>query len=58
MIAAGGIPGRTQTLALAIFSDLQAGRDREAMALVGVTVVLPFAAAWTVEVLTRRRCGP
>ncbi|MEO8197711.1 MAG: molybdate ABC transporter permease subunit [Thermoanaerobaculia bacterium] len=55
VIVAGNIPGKTQTLALAIFSDMQVGRDTEAMTLVGVTVVLAFAALWTVEILTRRR---
>src|SRR5207247_5445675 len=40
VIVAGNIPGRTQTLALAIFNDMQIGRDREAMVLVGITVVL------------------
>ena len=54
VIVAGNIPGRTQTLALAIFSDMQVGRDAEAMTLVGVTVALAFAALWTVELLTRR----
>lgn len=54
VIVAGNIPGRTQTLALAIFSDIQIGRDEDAMALVGVTVVLAFAALWTVEALLRR----
>lgn len=54
VIVAGNIPGKTQTLALAIFSDMQVGRDAEAMTLVGVTVVVAFAALWTVEVLTRR----
>ncbi len=55
VIVAGNIPGRTQTLALAIFTDLQTGHDREAMVLVAVTVVLAFAAVWTVEILQRRR---
>ncbi len=53
VIVAGNIPGKTQTLALAIFSDLQVGRDAEAMTLVGITVVLAFAALWTVEALSR-----
>lgn len=51
VIVAGNIPGRTQTLALAIFSDMQVGRDREALFLVGITVVLAFAAIWCVELL-------
>ncbi len=54
VIVAGNIPGKTQTLALAIFSDLQVGRDAEAMTLVGITVVLAFAALWTVEALLRK----
>lgn len=55
VIVAGNIPGKTQTLALAIFSDMQLGHDREAMTLVGVTVVLAFAALWTTELLQRRK---
>ena len=57
VIVAGNIPGRTQTLALAIFSDIQIGHDQEAMALVGLTVVIAFAAVWTVEILLRGRAG-
>src|SRR5262245_13738523 len=53
VIVAGNIPGRTQTLALAIFSDIQSGHDREALVLVGITVVLAFVAIWCVEVLLR-----
>ena len=54
VIVAGNIPGKTQTLALAIFSDMQVGRDSEAMTLVGITVVLAFVALWTVEILQRK----
>jgi molybdate transport system permease protein len=54
VVVAGNIPGRTQTLALAIFSDLQAGDDARAMLLVGVTVALAFVAVWTVERLVHR----
>jgi molybdate transport system permease protein len=54
VIVAGNIPGQTQTLALAIFNDMQVGRDSEAMTLVGVTVVLAFVALWTVEGLLRQ----
>lgn len=57
VIVAGNIPGRTQTLALAIFNDMQTGRDREALALVGLTVLLAFAAVFTVESLLRRRAS-
>ncbi len=55
VIVAGNIPGKTQTLALAIFNDLQVGHDREARLLVGVTVALAFAAMAATEVLLRRR---
>ena len=55
IIVAGNIPGKTQTLALAIFSEMQIGHDRKALALVAMTVMLAFAAIWTVEILLRRR---
>ena len=55
VMVAGNIPGRTQTLALAIFSDSQTGHDDRAHLLVGVTVVLAFAALWTAEWIVRRR---
>ena len=55
IIVAGNIPGKTQTLALAIFSEMQIGHDRNALALVAMTVVVAFAAIWTVEILLRRR---
>jgi len=55
IMIAGNIPGRTQTMALAIFQRTQIGQDGAALRLVGVTVVLAFAAVWTTELLTRRR---
>jgi molybdate transport system permease protein len=54
VMIAGNIPGRTRTLALAIFHENQVGRDDRALALVGVTVVLAFAALWAAERLHRR----
>ncbi len=54
ILVAGNIPGETQTLPLAIFSDLQVGRDDAAMSLVAITVVLAFGALWTTEALLRR----
>ena len=53
VIVAGNIPGRTQTLALAIFADIQAGAHAEANLLLGITVAIAFAAIWTVELLLR-----
>jgi len=55
IMVAGNIPGRTQTLALAIFHESQIGRDDRALVLCGVTVGLAFAALWTTEWITRLR---
>ena len=55
VMVAGNIPGRTRTLALAIFNDNQTGRDDRALVLAGVTAVLAFAALWITEWVTRRR---
>ena len=55
ILVAGSIPGRTQTLALAIFHRTQIGQDGDAMRLVLLTVVLAFVAVWTSEILSRRR---
>lgn len=43
-LVAGNMPGRTQTLALAIFDDIQAGRDERATVLLVIAVALAFAA--------------
>jgi len=55
ILIAGNIPGRTQTLALAIFQRTQIGQDDAALRLVAVTVVLAFVTVWTTEVITRRK---
>ena len=55
VMLAGNIPGRTQTLALAIFHDSQLGRDDRARVLAGVTAVLAFVALWSAEVVGRAR---
>lgn len=55
VIVAGNIPGKTQTLALAIFNDIQIGRDDEARRLVGLTAVLAFVAIWISERLLSQR---
>lgn len=49
LMVAGSLPGRTQTLALAIYDSVQAGKDEEALLLVGITslacvVILVLAA--------------
>ena len=40
IIVAGNIPGRTQTIPLAIYNKVQLGRNNEALVLVGVSVAL------------------
>jgi molybdate transport system permease protein len=54
VMIAGNVPGKTQTLALAIFHDSQIGRDDRALVLAGVTVALAFSALWLTEWITRR----
>ena len=55
ILVAGNIPGRTQTMALAIFQRTQIGQDAAALRLVAVTVAIAFVTVWTTEVITRRR---
>jgi molybdate transport system permease protein len=61
ILVAGNIPGRTQTLSLAIFDRYQEQRDGEAMTLVGVSALLAFGLVLVVERLSRpahSRVGP
>jgi len=51
---AGNIPGRTQTLAAAIFAAQQAGQDREAMFLLLVSLAVGFVAIYASERLAGR----
>lgn len=55
IMVAGNIPGRTQTLALAIFHHVQMGNDSAAFRLGAITVILAFAAIWLSERLSRQR---
>jgi len=55
MIIAGNIPGRTQTLALAIYDRLNSGYDNEAMLFVIDVVVIAITAIVASEVLVRRQ---
>ena len=54
IMVAGNIPGKTSTLSLAIFQNVQLGQDAQAFRLVGVAVILAFAAVWGSEVLLRK----
>jgi len=53
ILLAGNIPGRTQTLSLAIYNFVQLGQDSEAYTLLGVTVTLAFIFVWCSEWLLR-----
>jgi molybdate transport system permease protein len=44
ILVAGNIPGRTTTLAIAIYSDIQLGDDSYAMMLMSVSALLAFVA--------------
>ncbi|MBJ6763379.1 molybdate ABC transporter permease subunit [Myxococcaceae bacterium JPH2] len=55
VLVAGNIPGRTQTLSLAIFQRTQMGRDGEALTLAGVAALLAFGAMYVAEAVSRRR---
>jgi molybdate transport system permease protein len=56
IVVAGNIPGRTTTLALAIFHRIQLGEDGAALRLMAAAAIVAFAAVWLGEVLLRR--GP
>jgi molybdate transport system permease protein len=55
IMVAGNIPGKTQTLSLAIFSFVQLGKDTEAFGLLLITIALAFAAVALSERLARSR---
>lgn len=57
VLVAGNIPGRTQTLSLAIFERVELGRDESAMKLVAVSGVLAVGAVFGTELLQRTRTG-
>lgn len=55
ILLAGNIPGKTQTLSLAIFNFVQTGKDGEAYTLLAITVVLAFIFVWCSEWLLRQK---
>jgi len=52
-LLAGNIPGKTQTLSLAIYNYVQLGKDADAYVLLGITVLLAFLFVWCSEWLLR-----
>ena len=55
ILVAGNIPGQTQTLALALFQQVQVGREREALTLAGISALLAAGAVALAEGVVRRR---
>jgi molybdate transport system permease protein len=54
IVVAGAIPGRTETLAVAIYQRIQLGRDAEATALLLVSLAVALAATAAAEALGAR----
>jgi molybdate transport system permease protein len=55
ILVAGDIPGRTRTIALAIYERVQLGHDESAYRMVAVSALIAFAALWISETLLRNR---
>ena len=55
ILIAGNIPGRTTTIATAIYQHVQLGQDASAYRLLLVSVAMAFIAIWTSEYFLRRR---
>ena len=58
ILVAGNIPGRTRTLALAIYDRVQLGDDASAGRLLVIAVAVAFTAVWSAEWFTRRASRP
>jgi len=55
ILVAGNIPGRTTTIAIAIYDRVQLGRDADAYRLLAASVVVAFAAIWVSESVLKSR---
>ena len=55
IMVAGYMPGKTATISLAIYENVQLGQDAHAFRLLGVSVALAFAAVWGSEFFLRRK---
>jgi molybdate transport system permease protein len=53
IVVAGSLPGRTRTIAVAIFGYLETGQDSPAIVLLLASVVIAFAAVWVSNLLVR-----
>jgi len=57
LMVAGNIPGRTQTIPLALYAAVEAGHQAEANILLAVTVGLSFVVVAVVSIYERRSNG-
>ena len=57
VVVAGAIPGVTRTLAVAIYSDAETGRDAEAFTLMSISIGIAFVALWVSNRLVERRAA-
>jgi len=55
IVVAGSLPGRTRTVAVAMFNYIETGQDSHAGALLAVSVVIAFTAVWVSNLLVRGR---
>ncbi len=55
IMVAGNIPGKTQTMALAIFNAVNLGEDASVYRLVFISTVVAFIAIWLTERITLRQ---
>jgi molybdate transport system permease protein len=55
IMVAGYMPGKTATISLAIYENVQIGEDAHAYRLLAVSVVLAFVAVWTSDFFLRRK---
>lgn len=58
IMVAGLISGKTSTLSLSIYQNVQTGNDEHAMKLLAVCLVIAFAGLWVSEKLSTRRNVP
>lgn len=58
IVVAGGIPGQTQTLAVAIFNLSEAGREADANRLMLVSIAVAFAVVAAANAMLRRERRP
>ncbi len=54
IMVAGSIPGSTRTLAIAIYSFVETGRENDALTLVAISGAIAFAALWLSNWLSAR----